>query len=105
MELDTGSAVTIISKEDYKDKFSSMKLRDTDLRLSTHTGKKMKLLGVLPVTVEINNQTQRLDLMVVDRGSTPLFGRDWLNVLQLNWKAIAKSFSKTNKRASKRCDK
>ena len=84
MELDRGSAVTIISTENYKDKSSNMQVRDRDLRLRTYRGEKMKPLGMLPVTEEISNQTQRLDLVVVDRGSTPVFGIDWLNVLRLN---------------------
>jgi len=89
MELDTGSAVTIISKEDYEEKFNTLKLQATDMRLRTYTGEKIKPLGVLRVTVEINNQREKLSLVVVDRGSTPLFGRDWLKVLKLNWKGIA----------------
>lgn len=85
MELDTGSAVTLISKE----KFSTVKLEDTNMRLRTYTGENIKPLGVLTVTVKINSQMQKLSLVVVDRGNTPLFGRDWLKMLKLNWREIA----------------
>jgi len=102
MELETGSAVTIISKADYKHKFCNMKLRDTELRLRTYTGEKIKPLGVLIVTVEINNQTQRLDVVVVDRRQYPIIWKRLAECSTVKLEGDRNSFSKSNKRASKR---
>lgn len=89
MELDTGSAVTVMNKEDFSKYFPDKALKATKLRLRTYTGEKIKPLGVASVTVEVHEQKQTLELVVIKTGGAPLFGRDWLNVLKLNWKDIA----------------
>lgn len=39
----------------------------------------------MKTTVAINGQEAELDLSVVPQGGPALFGRDWLEKLQLNW--------------------
>ena len=90
MELDTGSAVTVISKEHYMKNFEYLKLNVTHIRLQTYTGEKIIPLGILDVTVEINKQKKELQLYVIERGGAPLFGRDWLRELKLDWRTINK---------------
>lgn len=77
MELDTGSALSIISYyhiKDYKDRFSKIKLRHTPLTLKTYTGEKVSPVGNLKVKVEFENTRRLLDLYVVQHDNVPLFG-------------------------------
>ena len=88
MELDTGSAVSVISKEVYEDKFKELPLRKTNLRLETYTKEAVCPLGVLTVQVSYKEQSRSLDLYVVPRGGPPLFGRSWLKEINLDWPKI-----------------
>ncbi|XP_028656990.1 uncharacterized protein K02A2.6-like [Erpetoichthys calabaricus] len=88
MELDTGSALSIISEKDYKEKFPNVKLKGTSVILKTYTGEKIAPIGKLKVTVVYESQRHLLDLYVLSRGGVPLFGREWLKSIQLNWQSI-----------------
>lgn len=65
MELDTGSAVSVMSESDYKVFFSKEKLNLSSIFLKTYTGKKVRPRGVLPVTVEYNSQKEILNLYIL----------------------------------------
>jgi hypothetical protein len=88
MELDTGSAVSVISHVDYRKYFPTLQLDSTSVTLKTYSGEKMIPEGVMHVNVQYNNQSSNLDLYVVRKGGPPLFGREWLHHFQLNWKEI-----------------
>ncbi|MCG8032935.1 MAG: DDE-type integrase/transposase/recombinase [Candidatus Thiodiazotropha taylori] len=88
MELDTGSAVSVISQSDYKTHFANIALNSTSVTLKTYSGEKVVPLGVLEVKVEYEGQTAMLNLYVVEKGGPALFGREWLQKIQLNWKDI-----------------
>ena len=51
MELDTGAAVTIISKKQYKELFSDTLLRPSSVLLKTYLGKRLSVLGDMDATV------------------------------------------------------
>ena len=88
MELDTGSAVSVISKKDYDSFFRKLTLKPTSILLKTYTGEKVVPIGVLSVQVEHNKQVDVLDLSVLEKGGAPLWGREWLRKLRLDWSAI-----------------
>ena len=90
MELDTGSAVSIISKGDYLQKFSNLELHSTQVKLKTYTGGKITPVGLLRVSIVTTYQGQQFggELYVIDRGGSALFGRDWLTHLKLDWPNI-----------------
>lgn len=48
----------------------------------------MAQLGKLKVKVKYENKKKILDLYVLPRGRVLLFGRDWLQMIQLNWQSI-----------------
>ncbi|MGJ8945886.1 hypothetical protein AB9K17_23630, partial [Salmonella enterica subsp. enterica serovar Kentucky] len=85
MELDTGAAYSIISEETRKRLFPSLTLEDVDLPLATYTGERLKVLGKVSVQVQYEEQESRLPLIVVDCKGPPLFGRNWLRKIRLNW--------------------
>ena len=89
MELDTGSAVSIIPHDLYMEKFNEKPLQETELMLKTYTGENIIPVGVLKANVEYKDQQPLpLDLYVVKNKGPVLMGRDWLHKVCLDWYAI-----------------
>ena len=49
MQLDTGSAVSVISQHEFEQHFKHAKLRPAEIQLITYTGEKIVPIGVEPV--------------------------------------------------------
>ena len=64
MELDTGAAVSLISKELYDMQFCHLPLRHTNVILKTYTGEMISPEGVITVAVKMNRQRAKLPLYV-----------------------------------------
>ena len=77
-ELDTGSAVSIISFD------------ETGLFLKTYTRENITSVGVLNENVDYQNQRELLDLYlyVVKSKGPVLMGRDWIRKMHLVWCSI-----------------
>ena len=88
MELDTGSAISTLPLETYKETFPNTPLVDTTAILKTYSGEKVTPEGKILVRVEHNNQVKDLTLYVVKTQGPALFGRDWLHQIQLDWERI-----------------
>ena len=88
MELDTGSAVSVMPLDIFHEHFGDHKLKDTSVILKTYTGESLKPLGKVQVMVKLQKQKQKLDLFIVNEGKSALFGRSWLKNLRLNWVEI-----------------
>ena len=89
MELDTGSAVSIIPHDLYEEKFNDKPLHKTEQMLQTYTREGIVSLGVLKANVENKSQQPLLlDLYVVKNKGPVLMGRDWLYKIRLDWYAI-----------------
>jgi hypothetical protein len=63
MELDTGSAVSVISHVDYRKYFPTLPLDSTSVTLNTYSGETIIPDGVMHVNVQYNNQSANLDLL------------------------------------------
>ena len=88
MELDTGSAVSIIPVLDYKKYFENEKLESAKITLKTYSGELLIPKGYINVQVKYNGQCESLKLYVVQKGGTALFGREWLKKINLDWKNL-----------------
>ena len=64
MELDTGSALSIISYEEFSKKFKNVPLQSANLILKAYTGEKISPMGVRKVIVLHNNKFFNLELHV-----------------------------------------
>jgi hypothetical protein len=62
MEVDTGSAISVIPKKQFDEIFPKRKLESTDIILRTFSGEKLSPMGVTYVQVKHNNQMERLPL-------------------------------------------
>ena len=79
MELDTGSALSVISEREFREMYGSkVPLEDTKVALQTYSGEILKPLGYAKVAVQYNDQKFSLKLYVLKAGCHPLFGREWL---------------------------
>ena len=72
------------------DKFSNLPLRQSPLTFVTYTKEEIKPLGYIDVEVRYGSQSFILPLYVFKTNSPSLFGRERLQVIQLNWKQIHK---------------
>jgi len=57
MELDTGSALSIINERDYNSRFAHLPLVPADLTLKTYTGQKVRPKGKFKVMVKYRKKT------------------------------------------------
>ena len=88
MELDTGSAVSVISLCEYSELYKHLRLKNTAAVLCTFTGEQIKPKRKLCVQVQYNQQSYVLDLYVVDTQGPALLGRDLLRKIKLDWHAV-----------------
>ncbi|KAK8773177.1 hypothetical protein V5799_030136 [Amblyomma americanum] len=73
-ELDTGAAVSVISKKQFRQLFPSAVLEPTTVKLRTYTGALVQLQGVSLVNVQHGYHSAVLPLYVVDDKAPPLLG-------------------------------
>ena len=92
MEIDTGSALTLISQETFSKLWpqgGAPQLEKTSFRLKTYSGEELKVIGRAAVRVGCGRQVvEDLGLVVVGGKGPSLLGRDWLGKLRLDWGAI-----------------
>lgn len=83
MEIDTGSALSCISKQTYEMYIGTLPLEQCRLSLRFYDGSKIKPLGYVKANVHYNKVNKILDLYVIDKGTTNLLGRQWLAELNI----------------------
>ena len=88
MELDTGSALSVMSKRDFEDMFGNKPLEKTSVTFKTYSGEMLKPLGYINAEVKYRDQNANLKLYVLNTGCHPLFGCEWLQSIQINWKSL-----------------
>ena len=86
--MDTASSVSIISEETYTKHFKSVLLRDCKAKLRGCTGHSIELVGEITVIAKYNGQEFQLPLLVADGKRMFLFGRNWMEIIILNWEEI-----------------
>ena len=72
-------------KQFFDNGFNSEIRRDKNIILKTYTGEQIIPLGYINVKVTVNKTTKQLPLWIVQTGSNPIFGRNWLNEFKLQW--------------------
>ena len=89
MEVDTGAAVSLMTQEVKGKLFPEATLQQSTTQLRTYTGEPIEVVGELPVTATYGNQSNNLTLYIVPGKRPMLLGREWLQNIKLDWKAIA----------------
>ena len=88
MELDTGAAISLLSEETYHKLWPDKALQQTTTVLWTYSGEQLVVCGCMEAEVVYGLQCYTLPLFVVKGNGPSLLGRDWLNVIKLDWKEI-----------------
>lgn len=85
-EVDTGCSVTVLSHKQYvqlRDLAVMPKLETCPIRLKTYTGEKLRVEGMVRVTVTHRNVSKMLPVIVVAGSGPNLLGRSWLQDLAM----------------------
>ena len=90
MEVDTGASVSIISEKTWKQKLPKLKLQESTVLLKAYTGQPIKIAGQAKVDVTYGEQEANMPLIIVEGEGPSLFGRNWMQKIQLDWKNIGK---------------
>jgi hypothetical protein len=84
-EVDTGSRISAISEEMFRQLFSHKKIEADNLILRCYSGTRITSLGYMEVDVGLGNVlAQCLRLYIIKDGARPLLGRDWMRALKIN---------------------
>ena len=89
MELDTGAAVSLISKELWKFRFPAVEVDSSEVHLTTYTKEPLTITGQKVVEVQYKDQKKNLILVIVEGNGPALLGRDWLMHIKINWTDIS----------------
>ena len=95
IELDTGSALSIIQDCLYHLQLSRLPLSPTSVVLKTYSGEHIKPLGVISVDVKYNGQHHNSKALVVETVGPLLFGCDWLQHNRIDWSHVHRLASST----------
>ncbi|CAK1598324.1 unnamed protein product [Parnassius mnemosyne] len=82
-EIDSGSAVSVISKDTYDLYFNSIPLQRSAKKLTSYTGNNINSAGLIRVPVIYSGQTAELNVYVVPGGGPPLLGRDFMSIFKI----------------------
>ena len=84
MELDTGSAVSVIPIRIYKELFHHKPLSVTNARHKTYSGQTIIPAGIINVSVNYEGQEHNLNSFIVKNDCPSLFGRAWSKHIKLD---------------------
>ena len=89
MEVDTGAVVSILPYREYERSFNHLALKPSWVILKTYLGELITPKGELTVDVKIKGRIyHKLPMIVVDSPGSPLLGRDWIRVVNIEWRDI-----------------
>ena len=93
MEIDTGSAKTVIGEEVFNQIQTGDKeisLVPSETVLSTYSGETISPIGKAEVPVKYGNKEFNLFVEVTKCKTHPLIGRNWLSIIKLDWHKLLK---------------
>ena len=99
MEIDTGSAVTIIAESSFKE-ISSDPLQESLVDLCTYSGEKIQVKGEIMCNVEYEGKHYVLPIVVTSGSGPTLLGRTWLQHIPLNWPKLFQTILKVDDKLS-----
>ncbi|KAK2578340.1 hypothetical protein KPH14_012794 [Odynerus spinipes] len=83
LEIDSGAAVTIVSKDFIKRWLPNVPIAKSNLKLTTYCKSIISVLGYVRVKVEYKNISKMLNMYVSDKNREPLLGREWIRQLRV----------------------
>ena len=98
MEIDTGSAVTIMSTSSFKE-IASDPLQESVANLCTYSAEKIQVKGEAICNVEYEGKHYVLPIVVTSGSGPTLLGRIWLQHIPLNWPKLFQAILKVDDKA------
>ena len=93
MELDMGASVSLVSKKTWREKLGSPPLTKRKIVLRAYLGHRLHVIGETTVDVNAGSQWHKcLPLVVVEGEEAPLFGRNWLVLVEVAWDVLKNKF-------------
>lgn len=88
MEVDSGACRSVMHVDDYKVLFANCVLEPVNFKLRVVTGDNVSILGQVYVSVNYKSKSYNLPLVILDAKNnfTPLLGRNWLNIINPEWR-------------------
>lgn len=83
-EIDSGAAVTLMSKHDADQLFPRERILKTDVRLTSFCKTRIQVLGYIPVKVRSGETVRKLNLYITTENREPLLGREWILQMKEN---------------------
>ncbi|XP_055630853.1 uncharacterized protein LOC129771338 [Toxorhynchites rutilus septentrionalis] len=89
MEIDSGSAVSVISEANCRRYFKGIPMCSSSRQLVVVDGARLKILGEIYVQVELNGRVAQQKLVVLKCSNifVPLIGRSWLDCFFPGWRS------------------
>ena len=83
------ASLSLVSESTYRSIFGEEHTLDSsDIVLRLYGGQRLPVLGTVNAQVKYGDQSKVLPLLVVEGDGASLFGRNWLDHLQINWSEI-----------------
>ena len=99
MEIDTGSAVSIMPESKFKE-ISSEALQESTIKLCSYSGKQIGVKGEAMCNIEYEGKQYVLPIVVILGNGPTLLGRSWLQQIPLNWTKLFQPILKVDHQLS-----
>lgn len=104
MQLDTGTAISIIPETIYSKFLTRQRLTKTR-PIRSYSGEKLDLIGELQVLLKYRSQVLTLPLVVVKGNKLLLLERNWLKHVKLKWSEIFTVHDRSSEKFDKKYNK
>ncbi|XP_054289850.1 uncharacterized protein K02A2.6-like [Macrosteles quadrilineatus] len=101
MELDTGAALSSLSYSDFLKLELNKRLFKTEVEMRTYTGEIIRPVGVCFVECKYRNFSFHGKLYVLKQNVDPIFGREWLREVKMDWADIKLTDTNTSEELDK----
>ncbi|UYV78697.1 K02A2.6-like [Cordylochernes scorpioides] len=95
-EIDTGAAITTLTKYEYFKYFKNVKLNKCNTVLTGYSGSKIPILGKAKFDIKLRNVSRTIEILITNLNCSKfLLGRDFLNLFNISFNYLHKldSFS------------
>ena len=99
MEIDTGSAVSIMAESKFRE-ISSEPLQQSLVNLCTYSGEQIIVQGEAMCNIEYEGKQYVLPIVVILGKGPTLLGRNWLQHIPLNWPKLFQPIFKVDDQLS-----
>lgn len=87
-QVDTGAAISAISRSMYESKFKNLKINKDNMILKAYNESLFKPVGYFETEVEYNGKSREIRFYVVDKGGPCIVGRSWTEAFNVQLEMV-----------------